>query len=199
MSSNVELFTAMHPAELKVFLPRSSLSAPEFARLLGVTSRAVTLWLTGERAIPGPVESYIRLFRTLPDNLRAAELARLKARGTGMRDGVFEITFQGSHGNGLGVLVFEDGRIYGSDSERVRYDGTYTYRDNTGRVDVVLKVTFPPAVKSVFGISNAYEWSIDVTTQFDPKQNEGSLVVTTSLGQPINAQFRYLRSLPEAA
>jgi hypothetical protein len=99
----------------------------------------------------------------------------------------------------MGMLVFDGGKIYGTDTEGARYDGTYVYRENDGLVDVVLKVTFPAGVRSVFGISNPYEWSIDVSAHFDPKQNFGPLEVKTSLGKAVNAQFKYLRPLPEAA
>jgi hypothetical protein len=98
----------------------------------------------------------------------------------------------------MGMLVFDGGRIYGTDSEGARYDGTYVYQDDSGLVDVILKVTFLPDVRTVFGISNPYEWSIDVSGHFDPKQNAGPIEVKTSLGRAISAQFKYLRPLPDA-
>jgi hypothetical protein len=189
----------MESGELKAFLTEVGVSQADFARLLGVTSRAVTLWMTEERAVPGPAAAYVRVFRLLPTNFRQIELNRLKSRGTGMRDGIFGITFQGQNGSGMGMLIFDAGKIYGTDSEGARYDGTYTYRENTATADIVLKVTFPPGITSVFGICNPYEWSIDVSTGFDPKQNSGALTVKTSLGKAIDAQFKYLRPLPDAA
>lgn len=99
----------------------------------------------------------------------------------------------------MGVLVFDTGRVYGTDTEGVRYDGEYLFDESSGLAEVKLKVTFPPNVRAVFGVSNPYEWAFDVTTTLDPKQNSGRLAVRTSLGQPINAQFTFLRSLPEAA
>ena len=116
-----------------------------------------------------------------------------------MRDGMFGITFQGQQGAGMGVLIFDNGRVYGTDTEGVRYDGEYLFDETTGLVSVKVKITFPPNVKAVFGISNPYEWAFDVTTSFNPKQNSGPLAVKTSLGKPINAQYVFLRSLPEAA
>ena len=116
-----------------------------------------------------------------------------------MRDGMFGISFQGQQGAGMGVLVFDNGRVYGTDTEGVRYDGEYIFNEGTGLADVKVKITFPPNVKAVFGISNPYEWAFDVTTTFNPKQNSGPLAVKTSLGQPINAQYQFLRNLPDAA
>ena len=116
-----------------------------------------------------------------------------------MRDGMFGITFQGQQGAGMGVLIFDNGRIYGTDTQGVRYDGEYLFKESSGLVDVKIKVTFPPNVQAVFGISNPYEWAFDVTTTFNPNQNSGALAVKTSIGKPIKAQYVFLRSLPEAA
>lgn len=189
----------MSGQEFRALLAEIALAQSDFARLAGVTPRAVNLWATDSRAIPGPAEAYLRLFQLLPTNLRQIELGRLKERGSGMRDGMFGITFHGQQGAGLGVLVFDAGRVYGTDSEGTRYDGEYVFHEDANRADVVVKATFPANVFTVFGISNPYEWAIDVSTSFNPKQNAGPLDVKTSLGRPIGAQFKYLRPLPDAA
>ncbi len=185
--------------ELKAALAELGITQADFARLIGVTSRAITLWVAEQRSIPGPAEAYLRVLQLLPQNLRQVELNRLKRKGTEMRDGMYGISFQGQQGVGMGVLIFENGRVYGTDTQGVRYDGEYLYSESTGLADVKIKVTFPPNVRAVFGISNPYEWAFDVTTSFNPKQNSGPLTVRSSVGQPINAQFVYLRTLPEAA
>lgn len=187
----------MESAELKALIRSLDLTQVDFAALVGVTPRAVNLWMTEERTIPGPVEAYGRLLNVLPPNLRQIELGRLNQRGTGMRDGMFGINFQGQSGAGMGMLVFDAGRIYGTDTEGAKYDGEYVFQESSGKADVLLKVRFPPNVRSVFGIANPYEWAIDVSTTLDPKQNSGSVVVKTSLGHAINAQYKYLRALPE--
>jgi DNA-binding transcriptional regulator YiaG len=192
----------MRGGDLKAVLAEVGLTQADFARLIEVTPRAIALWMADERQIPGPAEGYLRLFRLLPSNLRQIELNRLKAKGTSMRDGMFRIIFQGQTGSqkvvGMGVLIFENGRVYGSDTEAVRYDGTYVYNERSGLADVQIKVTFPPNVEAVFGISNPYEWAFDVTTSIDPKKDVGVAQVKTSLGKPITAQFAFLRSLPDA-
>ncbi len=185
--------------DLKEILTALGITQADFARLIGVTSRAVTLWTAGERPIPGPVEAYVRLLQILPQNLRQVELNRLKEKGSGMRDGMFGITFQGQQSSGVGVLIFDNGRVYGTDEAGVRYDGGYVFNENSGLAEVKIKVTFPPNVKAVFGISNPYEWAFDITTSFDPNQNSGPLAVKTSIGKPIKAVYTFLRSLPEAA
>jgi DNA-binding transcriptional regulator YdaS (Cro superfamily) len=188
----------MKPHEMKSLLSGLDLNQANFARLIGVTPRAVNLWMMDERAIPGPAASYLRLLSVLPMSLRQIEIARINERGTAMRDGMFGITFQGRQGAGMGMLVFDAGRIYGTDTEAAKYDGEYVFNESTGRADVVIKVSFPPNVMSVLGISNPFEWAIDVSTSLDPRQDAGSLAVRTSLGQQINAQYKYLRPLPDA-
>lgn len=188
----------MEVDELKAFLSEVAISQVDLARLLGVTPRAVALWVAGGRGIPDPAAAYIRLFRLLPVNLRQVELNRLKQRGSEMRDGMFGITFQGRSGSGAGVLIFDTGRVYGTDEGGARYDGGYIYDENTGRANLSLKVTFPPNGETVLGIRNPYEWSIDVAASLDPKQDSGQLLAKTSVGQPIKAQFKFLRPLPDA-
>src|ERR1700751_761213 len=118
--------------DLKAILIELGISQADFARLIGVTPRAVTLWMADERAIPGPADAYLRLLGLLPPNLRQVELSRLKQKGTGMRDGMFGITFQGQQGAGMGVLIFDNGRVYGTDTEGVRYDGEYIFNELSG-------------------------------------------------------------------
>jgi hypothetical protein len=189
----------MSSEELEVVLAELGITQADFARLIGVTPRAIALWVADERSIPGPAEAYLRVLQLLPQNLRQVELNRLKQKGTTMRDGMYGISFQGQQGAGMGLLIFENGRVYGTDTQGVRYDGEYLYSESTGLADVKVKVTFPPNVRAVFGISNPYEWAFDVTTSFNPKQNSGPLTVRSSVGQPLNAQFVFLRTLPEAA
>jgi hypothetical protein len=111
---------------------------------------------------------------------------------------MYGITFQGQQGAGMGVLVFDAGRIYGTDGG-ARYDGEYVFNERTARVDIKVKVAFPPNVVAVFGISNPYEWSLDITASFDPKANTGEFAVQTPIGKPLQAQYAYLRPLPDAA
>ena len=185
--------------DLRSILIELRITQADFARLIGVTARAVTLWMSDERPIPGPVIAYVRVMQLLPPNLRQMELNRLKQKGTEMRDGMFVISFQGQQGAGMGVLVFDNGRVYGTDTQGVRYDGEYLFNEGSGLADVKIKVTFPPNVRAVFGTMNPYEWAFDITSSFDPKKNSGPLTVRTSLGAPISAQYVFLRSLPEAA
>ena len=59
----------MQVADFKTALQDLGLSQADFARLVGVTSRAVALWTAGERSIPGPIESYLRLLQSAPTSV----------------------------------------------------------------------------------------------------------------------------------
>ena len=95
------------------------------------------------------------------------------------------------------MLTFDNGRVYGVDTERGRNDGEYLFDEVSGLANVNLKVTMPANGMSVFGISNLYEWAIDVTASLDPKRDEGSVEVKNALGS-LRAQYRFLRALPDA-
>lgn len=189
----------MRSDELREHLVALGVSQADFARLLDVTPRGVALWLGGDRSIPGPVEAYVRLLRSLPMNLRQVELGRLRERKSVMRNGMYGITFQSANDYGAGLLTFEDGLVYGVDSAGVKYDGDYEIDPGTHLAKLNLKVTFPPNTQSVFGVSNPYEWSIDVTTTLDPSKDQGNCLVQSSVGIALNAQYRFMRSLPVAA
>jgi len=184
--------------ELREALASLNIKQADFAQLVGVTPRAVTLWLSGERAIHGAVEAYLRLFLSLPVGQRQVELARLNERKTAMREGMYAIEFAGSADRGVGALIFEQGRVYGADEAGVRYDGTYVFDEGRNVAEVQVKVTYPPNVEAVFGVTNPYEWSIDVMASFNPRLNSGPVNVRTSIGQQVKANYRYLRPLPEA-
>jgi hypothetical protein len=113
---------------------------------------------------------------------------------TAMRDGMYGIEYHSSGGGfGLGVLVVDSGRVFGTDPGGGKYDGDYVYDNATGLADLRLKVTLPPNAMSIFGISHPYEWSFDVATRFNP----GDVRLATTLGPAVNARYRYLRALPE--
>ncbi len=95
------------------------------------------------------------------------------------------------------MIILDNGRVYGADEAGVRYDGEYLFDESAGLADIKVKVTFPPNVRAVQGISNPYEWSFDITAKFDPRQNSGNIALKTSLGEPLNAQYVFLRGLPE--
>lgn len=188
----------MMSREFKSALADLAISQVDLARLVSVTPRAVAMWMAGDREVPGPVEAYLRLVASLPAGQRQAELARARDGRTAMRDGMYGVDYAASHGSGMACLIFDTGRVFGADSAGGKYDGEYVYDEISGMADLHLKVTMPANVPSVLGIQNPYEWSIDVQTKLNPKADQGSLQVATSLGRPIAATYRYLRALPDS-
>jgi helix-turn-helix protein len=185
--------------DLKAIIGELGISQADFARLIGVTPRAVTLWMVGDRSIPGPVEAYARLVSSVPLSVRQIEFARLKQRRTRMRDGMYGVEYSSVAGGGLGVLIMDSGRVFGADPMGGKYDGDYIYDEDTGIAELNIKVTFPPNVHSVFGISHPYEWSINLTTKLNPHLESGKVRIATPFeGRHLDARYRYLRSLPEA-
>lgn len=188
----------MQVADFKTALQDLGLSQADFARLVGVTSRAVALWTAAERSIPGPIESYLRLLQSAPTSVRQAEFNRLKERSNQMREGMYGVEYAGQAGRGAGAFVLQEGRIYGADPFGGRYDGDYTYDEATGLADLRLKLTFAPNAKAVFGISNPYEWSVDATAQIDSRAGSGTTQLRTALGPTVQIAYSFMRGLPEA-
>lgn len=66
-----------------------------------------------------------------------------------MKSGLYAVIFNASHGNGGGVVSFEDGTLNGGDAGYY-YQGTY--REEAGKVTASLRVRrWNPAIQSVFG------------------------------------------------
>ncbi len=65
---------------LKESLERLGLKQSEFARLIEMSPRTVSLWATGESPLPGPVTAYLRVLQLLPADVRAEEIRRVQGR-----------------------------------------------------------------------------------------------------------------------
>jgi len=193
----------MDETELRYALHDLGLSQVDFARLLGVTPRAVTLWLGAQRAVPPPVSAYLRLLRAAPASLRQAEFQLLKESGKSMRDGMYCVVYSsqtpGQTLAGYGFVIFDGGKIYGGDPGGCQYNGDYTFKDELGVADVRVKLTFAPNSVAVFGVSSPYEWSVDASGTIDPTSVDGFTRLTTPQGQTVDVKFQFMRALPDAA
>ena len=172
------------------------LSTLEFARLVGVTPRAVNLWINGDREIPGPVRAYLRLFASLPKAAQAQEVASLRDEDPKALEGVYSIAFRGREGEGVGVLVLMSGRIFGSDGGAVSYDGHYEPSSKRpGFIDASLRLTVPPGVSLVVGkrAQPAAYW-FDLQASIATRAPT-SLKVDTPYG-PVHVTVDYLRDIP---
>jgi hypothetical protein len=157
--------------------------------------------MAGDRAIPGAVEAYARLLSLSTPGTVQRELKNLKASGTAMRDGLYSVDYQSNYGAGVGVgygvLILDMGRAFGADPFGGKYDGEYLYDEKTGFAELRLKLTFPPNAPAVFGVSNPYEWAIDVKAKIDPRLDSGETRIETPVGPHIDVKYRYLRALPD--
>lgn len=68
------------PTVLRKKIDDVGITQADFSRLLGVTPRAVSLWLSGVRSVPPTVVAYLRVFNMLDKEDRQFELGRLKAK-----------------------------------------------------------------------------------------------------------------------
>ncbi len=116
-----------------------------------------------------------------------------------MKDGMYAISFAGQAGVGVGTLVFDGGRIFGADAGGGKYDGAYEFNENTGKVDVKIRVELPANRPSVIGVVNPFDWALEVSTELDPDQDSGEITVLTNLDRKIAATYAFLRPLPAAA
>lgn len=166
-----------------------------FARLLGVTVRAVNMWCTGDREIPGPAIAYLRLLHSLPRALQAAEFAKLENNPMSY-DGLYFIEYAGRVGEGNVTLVFMDGIVFGHDGG-VQYDGSFDPSPGVpGHMDVRLRLVVPPGVALVQGVPPQpaeYNFTINVRV---PTSGCSPLRADTPYG-PVAFQIGRLRGLPE--
>ncbi len=192
----------MTAADLRIILAKLDLSQAQLARLLDVTPRAMTTWLSGMRPVPGPVAAYLRLFAATPAAVRLAEVQRINESESTMRDGVYSVSYFSSDTGqllaGQGVVVFDSGKLYGGDTIGGRYDGDYEYHPASGQVAVRAALTFPAHIPAVFGPALPYEWKVQAFSTFDPTQ---SAPVTLSIadGHTVTVTFTFIRELPDAA
>src|SRR6266849_10696726 len=133
----------MTAADLRTVIETLQVSQNQLAELLGVKTRAIGMWLAGERDIPGPVEAYFRLLLSLPKAICAKELERSRKEPE-MLEGMYRLDFTGHAGRGVAALVLRDGAVFGTDEAGVQYDGTYEPTGSPGEVSMSLVLTVPP-------------------------------------------------------
>ncbi|ULJ73324.1 helix-turn-helix transcriptional regulator [Rhizobium gallicum] len=186
----------MNKNELKNVMSALGLSPTSLAKLLDVTPRAISMWLTGERSIPGPAEAYLNLFSTLLPSQQELEIQKSEKEKLAMKDGLYQLEFSAHNGVGIGVLIFENGRIYGSDVGNGKWDGTYTMNPVTKQAELDIRVEMPAGEESVLGPAQRFSWNVDVKATMDPTKDVGVIIAQTNLGQA-QAKYKYMRSLPE--
>jgi transcriptional regulator with XRE-family HTH domain len=185
----------MMSEELREALNDLDLSQVELALLLGVTSRAVALWLSDERSVPGPVGAYLRLLKSLPKSLQVQERARLKYKETDMFDGMYQLQLKGNAGATVVMLVIRKNQVFGSDGA-VNLDGTCEpSATKPGEAVLHLKITVPPNVALIMGKPPvAHERRFDVEVAIK-SQSETKVRMSTPDGD-VRGTIALVREIP---
>jgi hypothetical protein len=188
----------VNATELKATLNELGIGPTAFAQLIGVTPRAVSLWLAGEREVPGPAAAYLSLFASLPKALQAKELSRLTQERADMYEGMYGVELQGLHGQGLAAIVLLNGRVFGCDNGGVRYDGTYQPSQQAGLIDAKVRVEIPAGTVLVqTGRALPMNYGFDLELCFRAQGITLVQVQTPLGGTPVNARISYMRPLPQ--
>lgn len=188
----------MDQNQLRDSLAAIALQPLDLATLLEVTPRAVSMWLGGERSVPGPVAAYLDLLLSVTPEQRQLFIRRKLHGASIVRNGMYHINFAGPAGSGEGVLIIQNGIAYGSDSGGGNYDGICDIDPTTGMARLRLKCAMPAGSQSVLGPNLPYAWTVNVVALFNPEQDSGPIRVSTDHGTA-EAMFRYMRPLPLAA
>ena len=187
---------------LKRVLDRLGLKQIEFAQLLDVSPRTVSLWATGTVGIPGPVKAYLRMLQTCEPSRRAAEIARLSTDQPGIDDGLYSLSYAASVADGVvavtgdAVALLKAGRIVGSDNGGGTFEGTYQFDTvrRTNHFRVWLRV--PPAGELVTGFA-AGEAGVMVEVIADlVRPGPVASTVAEVAGRSFGVTLAYLGPLP---
>jgi hypothetical protein len=186
----------MNTLEFRKNLEILGLNQVEFARLVGVTARSISLWVSQEIDVPSPVAAYLNLLVSLPKAIQEKELSRLKQESNNMYEGMYRVMFEGQDGEGFGMVTLSRGALCGIDVGGVQYDGTYEPSANKpGYIDTKFKLSVPPGVSLVQGVPpQPMPYSFDLNCSFAAR-GITPLSVETPFG-PVQAKVEFMRAIP---
>ncbi len=190
----------MFKLSLKDTLERLGLKQTELARLLDVSPRTVSLWATGESALPGPVLAYLRVLQMLPAEALAEELRRVKGRSKMMDEGIYGLEyraeFMGEAETGSALAALRNGKILGSDRWGGVFVGSYDYDPVSERNSVHLRLSVPPEGRLITGFSAGPEGAaLDIVGSF-ARAAPVTTAVAKVAGHPVEVTMKYLGPLP---
>jgi hypothetical protein len=112
-------------------------------------------------------------------------------------DGIYTMRYRGTADWGMGMLIFERGRITGADFAGGLYDGSYVERGPD--IEVRMTMTVPPGVTLVQGTParpTAYQFPINVMLSLHALEKQQPVLLHLPPG-PVNVIFQRLRRLSD--
>lgn len=111
-------------------------------------------------------------------------------------DGIYAAYFTGIYGNSLGLFLFKDGVIAGTDIGGAIYDGTFSLTKDQEYIIGTVRCILPIGSSSITGVSASSEPIVFEAPIQLPKQFYGDDIhrIETQTG-PINVKFKKLRGL----
>jgi transcriptional regulator with XRE-family HTH domain len=186
---------------LKRVLDRLGLKQTDFARLLDVSPRTVSLWATGEVTIPGPVRAYLRMLQFADESRRTLEFARLAAQSPCVHDGLYSLRYRpqghplASGVEGDGIALLKAGRIVGSDTGGGKFEGSYRFDSTRQTFHFRVWLRVPPQGQLMTGLETKHAGSLlEVVAEFDRPDPFSSTVAHVE-GRPLAVTMAYLGPL----
>jgi transcriptional regulator with XRE-family HTH domain len=188
--------------ELKRVLERLGLKQTDFARLLDVSPRTVSLWATGDVTLPGPVKAYLRMLQFADDSRRTLEFARLAARSPSVHDGLYSVRYRPiassmmPYENGDGIAMLKAGHIVGSDAGGGKFEGTYRFDSSRQTFHFRVWLRIPPEGQLMTVLDAGQAGSlVEVVADLERPDPFASTVAHIN-GRPLNLTLAYLGPLP---
>ncbi|MBA4130017.1 MAG: hypothetical protein C0519_01185 [Hyphomicrobium sp.] len=187
---------------LKRVLDRLGLKQTDFARLLDVSPRTVSLWATGEVTLPGPVKAYLRMLQFADESRRTLEFARLVAKSPAVHDGLYSLRYgppgvplnPGEKGDGIALL--KAGRIVGSDAGGGKFEGSYRFDSARQTYHFRVWLRVPPEGQLMTGLETGQAGAlVEVVADLD-RPDPFATTVAHVEGRPLNLTLTYLGPLP---
>lgn len=185
---------------LKQALERLGLKQIELARLIEVSPRTVSLWATGEVALPGPVAAYLRVLQAAGPDVLAAEFARLDGRKKSFDEGVYTFSYAlngaSAESGGDALAVLRSGRIIGSDRFGGVFEGSYHYDPAQQSNLFHVRVKVPPGGELVTGFVGGPDGAnLDIVATLERAAPVATATIDVA-GKPVDVKLTYLGPLP---
>jgi transcriptional regulator with XRE-family HTH domain len=190
----------MSKLALKDWLLRLGLKQAELAQLVGVSPRTVSLWATGEQALPGPVSGYLRLLEDASSSTREREFRRLDERTCRFDEGIYRVTYRGSvrgeRETDTAIAVLRSGRIVGADRHGAVFRGSYDFNAEDKTNIVHLRVEIPPDGMLINGFDAGPKGAaVDLVGAFKRASPTAKAVLQVA-GMPIEIELSFVEPLP---